>query len=425
MPGLADIVKGLDSLGAVASIGAKTILGVDINPVPADWTHVTKVDPEGTKELPLAYPLYLQHTSAVSVGGSRDVTEHNTEETFELVNAAGVPAFHEPSAATHVTDRTRSQADFLAVPEVLNGDAQALVGTLGEGVEYAKEELAPALIEEKLPLPVQGPLADRLADFAASWLIRQAVFEAYIIMNTDSAAAREANVTDEDLLSPRQAKQRAMAAERHLGSDLIYLEYSGTYGGSEAVEILGAIDDAVSGSRLFYGGGLDNRANTKAVLDAGADAVVVGNVFHEIAAEEATLFADARTDLDVQAPREEVRDWITDRVDLESAAATRYLSTIVDVPQPTERAARYLAAGIQFGLQLDAIRSERTGADAAELRRALSGQTVPGETLFADALAGDSRPIARRLGLSLLADALDVELDEGFEADHIGLTLAP
>ncbi len=427
MSGLGAIVRTLETAGAVASIGGRTLLGVDSNPVPADWTHITKVDPEAAKRLPLAYPLYLQHTSAVSVGGSRDVTGSNTEETFELVNAANVPAFHEPSAARHVTDRTRDQAEFLAIPEVVNGDSEAMVGVLGKGIEYAQEELAPKLIDEKLPFPVSGGLRDRLADFAASWLIREAVFEAYIIMNLDSAAAREANVTENDLLDPEQAKQRAMAAERHLGSDVVYLEYSGTFGGDEAVDLLGAIEEGVSGARVFYGGGLDDRANARTVLDAGADAVVVGNVFHEIADVEAALVDDAADVLGIDATREAVREWVRETVEVDETAAASYLSTVVSVPDPADRAARYLADGVYVALALRALTEEleveAADVDEAGLRRALAAEVVPGESVFADVLADDARPLARRLALTLLADRFDVEDFDGFAADHVGVTL--
>jgi len=422
MSGLERVVRTVGNVGSAVSIAGRTLLSVDTNPVP-EWDHVTKVDPEAEKQLPLAYPLYLQHTGGVSVGGSRDVTERNTEETFDLVNAAGVTAFHEPSAAAHVTDRTRDQAAFLAVPEVLNGDSQSLVGTLGEGIEHVKEELAPKLIADKLPLRVGDGVTDRLANFAASWLIREAVFEAYIIMNTDSAAAREANVGEADLLEPRQAKQRAMAAERHLESEVIYLEYSGTFGGQEAVDLLEAIDRGTDWSRLWYGGGLDDRDNAEAVLAAGADAVVVGNVFHEVADEEADLFAAAVEDLPANATRDAVADWVESQVEPGETSAAKFLSTITAVPDPEGRAVRYLAAGVHFALQLRAVAADLDDPDEAALRRAVAGETVPGESIFADALAEDARPLARRLGLSVLADAVDVDLADGFESRHLAVSL--
>src|SRR6056297_2489200 len=231
---LTSLAKRFESLAATASVGGRMLLGLDTNPVPADWTHITKIDPEGEKKLPLLFPVYLAQTSAVSVGGSQDVTEQNTEETFALLADSGTPAFHEPSEASHVTETTRDMADFLAVPEVLNGDSNALVGTLGKGLEYVRSDLGPSMLEDKIGLSIGGFFDDRAGDFAAGMMMQEAVFEAYIIMNLDSAAAREANVTEDNLLSPQEAKERALAAQHHLESEIIYLEYSGTFGGEEA-----------------------------------------------------------------------------------------------------------------------------------------------------------------------------------------------
>jgi phosphoglycerol geranylgeranyltransferase len=424
MPNLDDIVQTIDSLGRVFSIGGRTLLSLDTNPVPADWEHITKVDPELDKRLPLAFPLYLSHTSAVSVGGSQDVTERNTEETFNLVNAAGVSAFHEPSEATHVTEATREQADFMAIPEVLNGDSESLVGTLGKGIEHVKEDLAPGLIADKLPIPLGATIEDRLSNFAAGWMLSDAVFEAYIIMNADSAAAREANVTEDDLLSPQEAKRRAMAAEYHLESEVIYLEYSGTFGGQEAVDILEAIDDAITWSRVWYGGGLDNRENAQAVIDAGADAAIVGDIFHEVAEEEANLCDRAVEALDADADREAVREWIDDGVDVADTSAARYLSTITAVPDPEERAARYLAAGVHTFLQLQDVAEDLTAQDAGAITEALSAGGTPGESSFADVLDDEqAHDLAHRLGASLLADRVGIDLADGFAARHLAVEL--
>jgi phosphoglycerol geranylgeranyltransferase len=420
MSGLARVVRTLDTLGAVVSIGGRTVLSADTNPVPTDWNHITKVDPEEGKRLPLAYPLYLSHTSAVSVGGSQDVTEGNTLETFELVNAASVPAFHEPSEATHVTKAIRDEAAFMAVPEVLNGDNESLVGTLGKGVEYVKEEMAPKLIAEKIPVPLGSSLEDRLSSFAASWLLHESVFEAYIIMNVDSAAAREANVSAEDLLSPQEAKQHAMAAEHHLESEVIYLEYSGTFGGEEAVDILEEIREGVSWSRVWYGGGLDNRENAQQILDAGADAVIVGDSFHDVAEEEADLVEQATDTFEGTADREEIREWLEERVDLGETAAARFLSTIVGVPAPEQRAARYLAIGIETALELRGLAEDLEDPTASEIQEVTGAEVLPGEAAFADVLDDeDAHELAERLAVSMLADRFDVDLAEALPAHHV------
>jgi phosphoglycerol geranylgeranyltransferase len=420
MSRLASLVRRVSRLGRLVSVGGRTALSLDTNPVPADWTHITKVDPEREKRLPLAYPLYLSHTGAVSVGGSQDVTNNNTEETFAVVNAADVPAFHEPSAADHVTGRTRDAADFMAVPEVLNGDSEALVGKLGRGIEHVREELAPTYIDEKLPIPLGEGTGDRLSAFAGAWMMEEAVFEAYIIMNLDSAAAREANVTEADLLDPEAAKHRAIAAENHLDSEVVYVEYSGTFGGEEAVDILKAVDEGVSWSRVWYGGGLDSREDARTVLEAGADAVVVGNVFHEVADEEADLYAAASEAFATAPDRETVRDFVESEVDTEATHAASYLSTITAVPDPERRATRYLTAGVHTALQLRDIAEGLSDPDAAALRAAIP-ETPPGASALADAVE-DADGLARQLGTALLAERTSVA-DDGLPVNHIGLTL--
>ena len=425
MTGIEDIARGIDRYSTLARTAARTLLDVDTNPVPRDWTHITKIDPEDEKELPLLFPLYLQHTSALEVGGSQDVTGQNTEETLELVADRPVPAFQEPSGPQQVTTDTHSKAEFLAIPEVLNGDVEALIGQLGSGVEYMESELAPEIIAEKLPISPGETIEDRLGAFATSWLLKEAVFEAYIIMNPDSAAARESNVTDRDLLDPKTAKQRAMAAERHLGSELIYLEYSGIFGGEEAEAILEAVDDGRRWSRLWYGGGLDDRENAQAVLEAGADAVVVGNIFHEIAAEEADICEQAVEQLDVDATRDEVLEWVEETVDLDDSSATRYLSTIVDVPNPEGRARDYLVTTVRTWLAVqDAVADldQKGVASVPEIREMFRSTELPGRS-DVTAVLDDEESFLTDVLVALAAPRYDLEAD-GPSVDHLSLELA-
>jgi len=419
---LSDLLRRVESAASTAFMGSKTLLGLDTNPVPDEWEHITKVDPEGEKRLPLAYPLYLSRTSAVSVGGSRDVTQRNTEETFELVNMADVPAFHEPSAASHVTDRTREQGEFLAVPEVLNGDSQSLVGTLGEGIEYVRKDLSSAMVEDKLGTSLDGLFGDRVGNFAAGYMMQQAVFEAYIIMNLGSAAAREANVTEADLLDPEDAKNRALAAEYHLDSEVIYLEYSGRFGGEEAVEILEAIDDAVTWPRIWYGGGLDSRENVTAVRDAGADAVVVGDVFHDVAEEERELLDAAGEKFATPPAEAELRAFVADEVDIEETSAARYLSTIPDVADPGEIAGDYLAAGAGMALALREAATELEDPDEHAIEEALEAGELPGEAAFAGVLGDAAGDVARQVGRGLLAERFGVG-EHSAAARHLAVTL--
>jgi phosphoglycerol geranylgeranyltransferase len=326
-----------------ARLGVQAFLPVDTNRVPAAWTHITKIDPEDAKRLPLVYPLYLQYTSAVSVGGSADVTGANTEETFRLLEYAPVPAIHEPSGPRHVTDATREACHFLAVPEVLNGDSDSLIGTLGAGVEYIRDELAAQEVEAAFPLLPEF-IHDRLVDFATRWLLADAVFEAYIIQNPDSAAAREGGVGPEDILSPAEAGRHALAAEVHLESDLIYLEYSGRFGDEAAEAELQAINENTNWSRVWYGGGLDSADRVDRVRRAGADAVVVGDVFHEIAEVEQELRDAAMTTLDADATHEEIAAFVEEHVVADSAP-TRYFETC-GVRNPEAQAKECLVYGV-------------------------------------------------------------------------------
>ncbi|MFB6189561.1 MAG: heptaprenylglyceryl phosphate synthase [Halapricum sp.] len=421
MTRLADIARRAEKLTAAATIASRTVLSLDTNPVPDDWTHITKIDPENDKQLPLLYPLYLQHTSALEVGGSRDVTDQNTEETLDLVADRPVPAFQEPSGPRQVTDETRSKSEFLAIPEVLNGDVDALIGQLGAGVEYIQSEMAPEMIADKLPISLGESIDRRLATFAASWMLQEAIFEAYIIMNLDSAAAREGNVTEDDLLDPETAKERAMAAERHLESELVYLEYSGTFGGEEAEAILESVSDGLTWSRLWYGGGLDDRENARRVLDAGADAVVVGNVFHEIAEEERDFCEQAVEDLDAGATRDEVLAWLEETVDLETASATKYLSTIVDVPNPKGRARDYLITTVRTWLDAQAVLEDLDDdqpSSAGEIKAAFREADLPGTT-DVDAVL-DENEFLLDLLTNLAGSRYDVAVEE-LPVKHVSL----
>jgi len=419
---LTSLAKRFESLAATASVGGRMLLRLDTNPVPADWTHITKIDPEGEKKLPLLFPVYLAQTSAVSVGGSQDVTEQNTEETFALLADSGTPAFHEPSEASHVTETTRDMADFLAVPEVLNGDSNALVGTLGKGLEYVRNDLGPSMLEDKIGLSIGGLFDSRAGDFAAGMMMQEAVFEAYIIMNLDSAAAREANVTEDNLLSPQEAKERALAAQHHLESEIIYLEYSGTFGEDEAVEILEKIDDAVSWSRIWYGGGLDNRRDVNRVLDAGADAAVVGDVFHRVAEVEAELFEQARGELDAGTGREAIEAWVTDAVDVADTDAGRYLSTIPDVTQPEQRATEYLAESLAFALAVEEIADGLSDPTAADIERAVSEASLPGRETVAN-VSGADAGLVDRVATGLLSAHFDVSSEDQTAARHLAVEL--
>jgi phosphoglycerol geranylgeranyltransferase len=419
------LLRSVASAVNLATVAGRTLLGMDTNPVPADWTHISKVDPEGEKRLPLGFPLYLSETSAVSVGGSRDVTAGNTEETMGLVAATGAPMLHEPSGAGHVTEQTREDAELLAIPEVLNGESEALVGTLGKGLDYVRGELGPGLVEDRIGIPLDGDglVGERLGNLAAAYLMQEAVFEAYIIMNPDSAAAREAGVTEADLLSPTAARERALAAEYHLESEVVYLEYSGTFGGEEAVRMLDELDDALTTPRVWYGGGLDSAEKADTVLDAGADAVVVGDILHDIADAEADLVGRAREAFEAAPDHPRLVDWVEETVDVGETSAMRYLSTIPEVDDAAAMATEYLAAGVEFALVVDALAGRLDDPDGADVAESLREDARLPETRLAGALDGEQTDLPRRLAVTLLAERFDIDIDDAFAGRHLGIEL--
>ncbi|MFB6298661.1 MAG: geranylgeranylglyceryl/heptaprenylglyceryl phosphate synthase [Halobacteriales archaeon] len=421
MAWVGEFVRGASDLLTLVRSGTRVSGIVDTNPVPRRWNHITKVDPEDEKPLPLLFPLYLQHTSAISVGGSQDVTTQNTLETLSLLEHATVPFFHEPSAPHHITDRTWRECRFTMIPEVLNGDSNALVGELGAAIDNIRGTVAPELLDERFPwLP--GRLKDGMADALTTWVLEQAVFEAYIIQNLDSAAAEEANVTETDRQDPTGAAQRALAAERHLDSEIIYLEYSGRFGGEEAVDILEAIDDAVSWSRIWYGGGIETDEDTMTVLEAGADGVVVGNVFHEIALAESDLCSRAEAALDGEAATSEIRDWVADTIDITETNATRYLGTIPNVTDPEIRAREYLTATVETWLSIVDLVDDL--GDRETVRATLASENIetPGATHLHPVLGEASEAVAMAITLGVLDEGFDITSDTGTDlpAAHLG-----
>jgi phosphoglycerol geranylgeranyltransferase len=389
---------------AVGSL-ARMLPGANANPAPAGWDHVTKVDPEHEKQLPLLYPLYLHHTDAVSVGGSRDVTARNTEETFDLLEWAPVPAIHEPSDPAHVTERTREQCAFIAIPEVLNGDSASLVGQLGAGIERIRGTLLPGLLRRRLPSWVPDDTVAVLADLGTDVLLDRALFEAYIIQNPESAAARETNVTAADCLTPEGARQHALAAERRLGSEIVYVEYSGTYGGEEAEALLEAIDDTVSWPRLWYGGGIETGRQARRMHDVGADAVVVGDLFHRLAAEERRLYERLSDELAEEYSEAVVTEWVADTVDVGETTAVNYLAT-TGVADPTEQARQYLVATLTTALAIDARATENSES---------VGYDTPAGRYLRPLVGDDAEPFSA----ALTAGLLDAEAE--FPGRHIWL----
>ena len=240
-----------------------------------DWdaiTHVTKVDP--AKPLPADLDV-LTGTDLVLVGGSDDVTEANTLEAVEAVSSAvpNVPVFQEPYDAAHVSRETIDRVDAVAVPAVYNGDREHFVG---KHVDLFTElgRQPDAFVGSSTPI-IGDLLASKGAELVSE-IAGKLLGEGYVVQHLESAAAAVSGV--EETYTPAQVAGAALATETFYGFPILYVEYSGTYGGPEDVE---AAARYLEETTLCYGGGIDSRERASEILEAGADAIVVGDCFHD------------------------------------------------------------------------------------------------------------------------------------------------
>jgi phosphoglycerol geranylgeranyltransferase len=240
-----------------------------------DWaavSHVTKVDP--AKDLPENLEL-LARTDLVLVGGSDGVTEDNTLDAIERIRGAcpDLPVLQEPYSSRQVSPETVDAVDSVAIPAVYNGDHDNFVG---KHVAFFTEVGRKPEETFGTGLPVVGGLIASMGREAVADLSAQTVGEGYVIQNPDSKAADVSQV--EATYTPEEVAGAALATESFYDFPVFYIEYSGTYGGPEDVEAAANyLDETV----LLYGGGIESQEQTEEILDAGADAVVVGDCFHD------------------------------------------------------------------------------------------------------------------------------------------------
>jgi len=219
------------------------------------WDHVLKVDPD--KDLVAGdtfEDICTSGTDAIEIGGTTGMTEEKMERVVSACREYDVPLFQEPSNPGVVIEDPG--LDGYLIPTVFNaGDPFWITG--------AHKEWA------------------RLDD--VEW--DRTHTEAYVVLNPEASVAEytEANCD----LDAEEVGAYASIAEHLFGQEIVYLEYSGTFGDPEIVETAtNAIDDAT----LFYGGGIHDY-DSAATMGAVADVVVVGDLVHEegVEAVEATV----------------------------------------------------------------------------------------------------------------------------------------
>lgn len=240
-----------------------------------DWdaiSHVTKVDP--AKPLPSDLGA-LEGTDLVLVGGSDGVTEANSLTAIERVadSFPSLPVWQEPYSSSHVSRETVEAADAVSIPAVYNGDREHFVGKhLELFTEVGKKP--DELLGSSVPL-VGELIASKGVDVVAE-LADKLVGEGYVVQHLASTAAAVSGV--DTAYSPDEVAGAALATESFYGFPIFYVEYSGTYGGTADVETAARYLEETT---LLYGGGIDSAEKTRDILEAGADAVVVGDCFHD------------------------------------------------------------------------------------------------------------------------------------------------
>ncbi|MFP9191783.1 phosphoglycerol geranylgeranyltransferase [Natronosalvus vescus] len=211
-----------------------------------DWNHILKLDPD--KELPdgVTYgDLCATGTDAIEVGGTMGMTEENMTAVIEACAEHDVPLYQEPSNPSVVVEND-ALAGYL-IPTVFNAGSPFWI--TGAHKEWVR---------------IEGGL-----DWSRTWT------EAYIVMNPDADVAA---LTEADCdLNEDDVESYAMIAERMFGQEIIYVEYSGTYGDESIVEAAG---DALEESTLFYGGGIHDYDSAYRMATH-ADVIVVGNLAHD------------------------------------------------------------------------------------------------------------------------------------------------
>ncbi|MGZ0748535.1 phosphoglycerol geranylgeranyltransferase [Haloparvum sp. AD34] len=211
-----------------------------------DWDHILKIDPDkDLVEGETFEDVARTGTDAIEIGGTLDMTTEKMERVVDACAEHDVPLYQEPSNPGVVIDSPA--LDGYLIPTVLNaGDPFWVTGAHKEWVR----------IDEDLDW-------DRTHT------------EAYIVMNPEASVAQ---LTDADCdQDPDDVGAYARVAERMFGQEIVYVEYSGTYGDPEVVA---AAHDALDDATLFYGGGV---RDYDAAYEMGqrSDVVVVGDLLHD------------------------------------------------------------------------------------------------------------------------------------------------
>jgi phosphoglycerol geranylgeranyltransferase len=212
----------------------------------ADWRHITKVDPDKDLAPGDTYEdVVTTGTDAIEIGGTTGMTVENMTAVIEACSEYGVPLYQEPSNPSVVIDS--GALDGYLIPTVFN--AKDSFWVTGAHKEWVR-------IENGL-----------------DW--DKTHTEAYIVLNPDSAVAQYTEADCDQ--SPEDVAAYAAVAERMFGQEIVYIEYSGTFGDPGHVR---AAASSLEEATLFYGGGIHDY-DTANTMGEWADTIVVGDLLHD------------------------------------------------------------------------------------------------------------------------------------------------
>ncbi|KXH86768.1 heptaprenylglyceryl phosphate synthase [Sporosarcina sp. HYO08] len=208
------------------------------------WRHAFKLDPAKTVTDEQLEQLCESGTDGIIVGGSDDVTLDNVLDLLVRIRRYSVPLALEVSTVDSITPGF----DYYFIPTVLNT----------KDVKWVNGLHHEALLEY---------------GYMINW--DEIVTEGYCILNPACKAAKLTGVDtipdEEDVIA------YARMAEHLFKLPVFYMEYSGMYGDPEVVQ---AASNVLENTRLFYGGGITNVTEAKAMAEI-ADTIVVGNIVYD------------------------------------------------------------------------------------------------------------------------------------------------
>ncbi len=225
-----------------------------------DWNHVLKVDPD--KELcgdETFEDVCRTGTDAIEIGGTLDVTAEKMSRVVDAAAAYDVPLYQEPSNPGVVIDSPALEGYL--IPTVFNAGG---------------------------PFWITGAHKEWVRIDDLDW--GRTHTEAYIVMNPDAAVAELTNADCD--LNADDVEAYAKVAERMFGQEIVYLEYSGTFGDPRVVA---AAADALDDAALFYGGGIHGYESAR-TMAGHADVIVVGDLLHDEGVDAVRETVEGATD---------------------------------------------------------------------------------------------------------------------------------